>query len=123
MGLRISIRTAGDVTILDLRGRATIGESESAVLGRRLQELIASGRRKFLLNLAELRQLDSSGLSIIATTCTSLRGQGGDLRLLCPGGHVLDVLKVLHLQEIISCFEDENQAVASFKPHSDFARP
>jgi anti-anti-sigma factor len=123
VSLRITIRTSGDVTILDLWGRATIGESESAYFGRRLQELIANGRRKFLLNLSELRQLDSSGLSIIAKTCTSLRERDGDLRLLCPRDRVLDVLRVLRLIEVIPCFEDENQALDSFRPRSNFAKP
>jgi anti-sigma B factor antagonist len=119
VGLQISIRESGDVTILDLRGKATIGDSE--LLRSHLQELIANGVRKFLLNLTNLSQIDSSGLSIIAKTCVSLRDQGGDLRLLHPGGRALEVLKVLHLLEVIPTFEDENQALASFRTLSDVA--
>jgi len=121
--LQISIRESGDVTILDLRGRATIGDGESELLRSHLRELIAKGVRKFLLNLTDLSQIDSSGLSIIAKTYVSLRDQGGDLKLLHPGGRTLDVLKVLHLLEMIPTFEDENQALASFRPLSDVATP
>src|SRR5215467_3546979 len=64
VGLQISIRESGDVTILDLRGRATINDRESDLLTSQLQELIAKGVGKFLLNLAELSQIDSSGLSV-----------------------------------------------------------
>ena len=63
VGLTISTRVRDDVTIVDLRGRSTIGESE--LLDRHLQKLLASGARKVLLNLTELTQVDSSGLSII----------------------------------------------------------
>ena len=123
MGLQISIREFRDATILDLHGRATINDRESELLASQLQELIAKGIVKFLLNLAELSQIDSSGLSVIATTCTSLREQGGDLRFLRPRRSVLETFKVLHLPEVIPSFEDENQALASFRPQSKFASP
>ena len=114
MGLQVSIRNSGDVTILDLRGRATIDAGASELLDSHLQELIANGARKLLLNLGELTQVDSSGISVIVGTCVSLRRQGGDLRVLCPRGLVLEVFRVLRLQEAVSCFEEEAQALASF---------
>jgi len=123
VALQVSIRESGDVTILDLHGRASINDGESKLLESRLQELIARGARKFLLNLADLSQVDSSGLSIIAKTCASLRGRGGDLRFLRPRGAVLQALKVLRLLEVIPTFEDENQALASFRLLSNFAKP
>jgi anti-anti-sigma factor len=122
VGLHISIRESGDVTILDLRGRSTI-DGESEILSNRLGKLIGNGVRKLLLNLAELTQIDSSGVGVIISTYVSLRDQSGDLKLLCPSGHVLDVLKVLHLLEIIPSFENETKALASFRPQSYFARP
>jgi len=121
VGLQISIRESGDVTILDLRGRATINDGESELLRSRLQELIAKGVGKFLLNLTDLRQIDSSGLSVIATTCASLREQAGDLRFVRPRGPVLQAFEVLHLPEVIPTYEDENEALASFRPRSKFA--
>jgi anti-anti-sigma factor len=123
VGLQISIRESGDVTILDLRGRSTIDGGESELLNSHLQKLVASGVRKLLLNLRDLTQVDSSGISIIVGTYVSLRGQGGDLRLLRPGGRVLEVFRVLHLLEIIPNFEDETQALASFRQLGYFAKP
>jgi anti-anti-sigma factor len=123
VGLQISIRESGDVTILDLRGRSTIDDGESELLSSHLQKLVANGVRKLLLNLRDLTQVDSSGLSIIVGTYVSLRGQGGDLKLLRPGGRVLEVFRVLHLLEIIPSFEEETQALASFRPLGYFAKP
>ena len=123
MGLRISIREFGDVTIVDLRGRSTINGGESELLGDRLKELIAEGVRKLLLNLADLTQVDSSGVAVIIGAYVSLRDQGGDLKMLCPSGRVLEVFRVLHLMEVIPCFEDQTQALASFRPQSYAARP
>jgi anti-sigma B factor antagonist len=116
VGLQISIRESGDVTILDLRGRSTIDGGESELLSQHLQKLVANGVRKVLLNLRELTQVDSSGVSIIVRTYVSLKRQGGDLGLLRPGGRVLEVFRVLHLLNTIPTFENEAQALASFRP-------
>ena len=121
VGLQISIRVSGDVTILDLWGRATIG-ADSELLSSHVRELVANGVRKLLLNLADLTQLDSSGISTIVGSYVSLRRQGGDLKLLCPRGRVLMVLKVLHLLDIIPSFDDETQALASFRPRGFSAK-
>jgi anti-anti-sigma factor len=122
MGLQISIRESGDVTILDLQGRATIG-ADSDLLNSHLQKLIANGVRKLLLNLADVTQLDSSGISAIIGTHVSLSRQGGGLKLLRPSGRVRAVLQVIRLQDIVPTFEDETQALASFRPQGYSARP
>jgi anti-anti-sigma factor len=118
MGLDISIREFGGVTIMDLQGRSTISGGESELLSGHLQELVAKGVRKLLLNIRKLSQVDSSGVSIILETYASLKRHGGDLKLLRPGGRVLRVLTVFHLLDIIPSFDDEAQALASFGPRS-----
>ena len=122
MGLQISIRESGDVTILDLQGRVTIGV-DSDLLSGQLENLVANGVRNLLLNLADVTQLDSSGVSAIVGTYVSLRRQGGSLKLLCPRGRVRAVLQVIHMPEIIPTFEDETEALASFRPKGYSARP
>lgn len=116
MGLQISTRKSGDVSILDLRGRATIDGGESELLSNQLQKSFANGVRKLLLNLAGLKQVDSSTVSVIVGSYVSLKRQGGDLRLHCPTGLVLEVLTALHLLVIIPSFQDEVRALASFRP-------
>jgi anti-anti-sigma factor len=74
------------------------------------------GERKLLLNLVSLTQVDSSGVGVIVAAYVSLKRQGGDLGLLSPGGRVLEVFRVLHLLNTIPTFENEAQALASFRP-------
>jgi anti-anti-sigma factor len=123
VGLQISIRESGDVTILDLRGRSTINDGESDLLNSHIQALVAKGARKLLLNLGDLTQVDSSGMGVIVGTYVSLCSQGGDIRLLRPRGLVLEVFKVLHLLKIIPMFEDEAEALASFRTRGYSATP
>ena len=115
MGLQISIRESADVTILDLRGRSTIDGGESELLNKHLRKLVANGVRKVLLNLAGLRQVDSSGVGTIVATYVSLKRKGGELKLLCPRGRVLEVLTLFHLLDSIPSFEDEAEALNSFR--------
>ncbi len=103
VGLQISIRESDDVTILDLQGRVTIGV-DSDLLSGQLENLVANGVRNLLLNLADVTQVDSSGVSVIVGTYVSLRRQGGSLKLLCPCGRVRAVLQVIHMPEIIPTF-------------------
>jgi len=112
-GLQASIRGYKDITILDLCGRSTRGD-ESNLLSGYIQKLAAGGVRKLLMNFSNTTQVDSSGISVIIATFVSLRGTGGDLRLLCPRGRVLELFTLLRLPKIIPTFEDETQALASF---------
>ncbi len=123
MGLQISIRKSGDVTILDLRGRSTVNDGESDLLNSHLQELVTKGARKLLLNLGDLTQVDSSGISVIVGTYVSLCSHGGELKLLRPCGLVLEVFRVLHLLQIIPKFEVEAEALASFGTRGYSATP
>jgi anti-anti-sigma factor len=123
VGLQISIRKSGDVTIVDLRGRSTIDDGESESLSNQLQKLVANGVRKLLLNLADLAKVDSSGVAIIVRTFVSLKREGGDLKLASPSGLVLEVLTVFRLISTIPTFENEAEALASFQPRGYTATP
>ena len=116
MGLQISIREYGEVSVVDLQGRSTIDDGESELFSKHLRDLIAKSKRKLLLNLENLTHVDSSGVSIIVETYVSLKRLGGELKLLSPRGRVLKVLTVFRLLDAIPSFDDEAQALASFGP-------
>ncbi len=118
MGLQISIRQSGDVTILDIQGRATIGR-DTEVLAGHLRKLIDDRKCRLLLNLTGLTQVDSSSLSTIVRAFVSCRREGGSLKLLRARGSVKLVLETLHLLDVIPTYEDYREALASFsiEPH------
>ena len=118
MDLQILVRQCNDVTILDLTGKATIDASEGELLRKRLRALTDNGNRKLLVNLANLIQMDSTGISAIVESYVCLQRQDGQLKLLGPRGRVLEVLILFRLLDIIPSFKDETQALASFRPRS-----
>jgi anti-sigma B factor antagonist len=118
--LEYKIRQSGDVTILDLSGRISVGEAlafgpgSGVVLAAIIGELVKKGQRKILLNLTNVQYIDSSGIGDLVRNYTSLRRQGGDLKLLNPSPTVLDALRITHLDRILDIREDEQLAVQSF---------
>jgi anti-anti-sigma factor len=111
--LQILVRQCNDVTILDLTGKATIDASEGELLSKRLRALTDNGKHKLLLNLANLTQVDSTGISAIVESYLCLQRQDGELKLLGPRGRVLEVLSLFGLLDVIPSFIDERQALAS----------
>lgn len=118
--LEFKTRQQGEVTILDLSGRISVGEALSfgpgsgLVLGDVIRDLANKGQKRILLNLKDVRYIDSSGLGDLVRSVTSLRRQGGDLKLLSPAPMVLEVLQVTRLDKILDIKNDESLAVQSF---------
>ena len=121
MAMELAKRVSGDVTIIDIKGRCTLGE-ETEHLDRELKKVIDGGCRKLLLNLTNLLQIDSTGVSTIVATYVSLRRLKGEVKLLHPTGRVQTVLAITHLLQVIPNFEEEDQAVASFSTLSQAAK-
>jgi anti-sigma B factor antagonist len=113
LGLQISSRKSGDVIIVDLQGKATIGRA-SDELSAELRKLIDAGSRKIVVNLTGVSQVDSSGISTIVRNFVTVRRMGGMLKLLHPSGHVYEVLELTRLLQTIPSFSEEAAAIASF---------
>jgi anti-sigma B factor antagonist len=111
--LTINQRQSGDVTILDLSGRITIGEG-SVQLREAVKELLGSGNKKILLNLGNVSYVDSSGIGELVSSYTTTSNQGGQLKLLNLGKKIKDLLMITKLLTVFQTFDDEQQAVGSY---------
>lgn len=114
MDLEIAVRSFDKVTILDLRGKILIGET-SKLLTSTLQKTIEGGARHLLLNLADASQIDSIGLGAIMRTFVTVEQSGGSLKLLRPRGYVRAVFEMMNLIGPVPTFEDEGEALSSFR--------
>lgn len=113
MSIKLNTRQVGDVTVLDLAGRITLGEG-SSTLRDSLKELVAKGEKKILLNLGEVTYIDSSGIGELVSGFTTVTNQQGSLKLLGLNKRVKDLLQVTKLYTVFEAFEDEAEAVRSF---------
>ena len=113
MALRIDSREVSHVTILDVRGRIVLGD-EIHLLRDTVRNLVAEGKKKIILNLAELDYIDSSGVGELVGCFTTVKNAGGELKLLNLTQKVHDVLHVTKLYTVFDIRDDEFHAVKSF---------
>ena len=113
MSVKIDTRKVGDVTVVDVSGRITLGEGSSA-LRDVLRDLSAQGNKKILLNLSEVSYIDSSGIGELVSGFTSVSNGGGTLKLLGLTKRVKDLLQITKLYTVFDVHEDEAHAVRSF---------
>lgn len=111
--LDISERQAGDITILDLEGKITIGEG-SVALRSKIRELLGDGKSKILLNLASVGYVDSSGIGELVSSFTAVKKEGGTLKLLNLVQKIQDLLAITKLLTVFDTFDDEGDALSSF---------
>jgi anti-anti-sigma factor len=114
MDLQISLRKSGKVTIVDLRGRIMSGPTGDSFKAE-LRRLAESTLSDVLINLAEVTQMDSSGIGALIQSYVMLTRGGASLKLLNPVGKVLEVLEVTHLNTALAVYADEASALASFR--------
>ena len=111
--MRIEEREVGEVIILDLSGRLTIGEGDE-FLKDKINSLIQQGRRKLLLNLEGVPYIDSAGLGEIVRTYTTVSRQGGKLKLVHLTKRIQDLLAITKLLTVFDTYDSEQEAVQSF---------
>src|SRR5882762_10773268 len=111
--MQIEERSAGDVMVLDLKGKMTLGEGDE-LLRDKINSLILQGRRKIVLNLEEVPYIDSAGLGEIVRTYTTISRQGGSLKLLNLTKRITDLLSITKLLTVFETYDSENEAVRSF---------
>ena len=115
MSMKVTTRQVDGVTILDLSGRITLGEG-SVTLRDSVRDLLSKGQKKILLNLADVNYIDSSGIGELVSAYTTVRNQGGELKLLNLTRKVHDLLQITKLYTVFDIKDDEASAIASYNP-------
>ncbi|HSU31748.1 MAG TPA: STAS domain-containing protein [Bryobacteraceae bacterium] len=114
MALTTKVRQVGDVAVVDLNGRITLGEN-TGILREELKSLLAKGTKNILLNMQHVGYVDSAGLGELVGAFTSAANQGGSVKLLHLQGKMKDLMQITKLFTVFPTFDDEKQAVASFQ--------
>lgn len=113
MSVKLSTRQVGDVSVVDVAGRITLGEGSSA-LRDMLREIVKNGQKKILLNLGEVSYIDSSGIGELVSGFTTVTNSGGQLKVLNLTKRVKDLLQITKLYTVFDVHEDEASAIRSF---------
>ncbi len=113
MTLKIAIRDAGEVKILELDGRLTLGE-DSTSFRENVRTLVRAGKKKIVLNLTNLSYIDSSGIAMLVASCQIAHSHGATLKLANLGPKVKDMLTMTKLTPVFEIYDNEAKAVESF---------
>jgi anti-sigma B factor antagonist len=111
--LNIRERQAGDVVVLDMDGRITMGEG-SVALRSAVRRLLEEGKKKVLLNLAGVGYIDSSGIGELVSSYTTVSKDGGQLKLLSLTKKLQDLLTITKLLTVFDVYDNESDALSSF---------
>lgn len=111
--MKVNVRQREGVTILDLKGKITIGVGDVA-LRESIQQALAAGAMKILVNLGDVSTIDSSGVGELVSAYTTVTNRGGKLKLLHLPPKVADILQITQLITVFEVFDDEDEAIASF---------
>jgi anti-sigma B factor antagonist len=112
--MEIVERTVSDVTVLDLKGKMTLGEGDE-LLKDKINSLLAAGKKKLLLNLESVPYIDSAGLGEVVRTYTTVSRQGGSLKLLNLTKRIEDLLSITKLLTVFDTYDNEADAIKSYK--------
>jgi anti-sigma B factor antagonist len=113
MALTAKTRHEGNVAIVDLSGKITLGEN-TGILREELRNLMAQGAKNIILNMKDVNYVDSAGLGELVGAYTTATNQGGAVKLLHLQGKMKDLMQITKLHTIFPAFEDEVQALKSF---------
>ena len=114
MSVKLNVRQVGDVAVVDVAGRITLGEGSSA-LRDAIRDLVGKGQKKILLNLGDVSYIDSSGIGELVSGFTSVTNSGGTLKLLNLTKRVQDLLQITKLYTVFDVHDSEVSAIRSFK--------
>jgi len=112
--MQITERAIGDVTVVDVSGKVTLGDGGDTMMKDKLRSLIQQGRRKVLLNLADVSYVDSAGLGAIVQSYATVTNQGGALKLVHVTKRIKDLLAITKLITVFETYDNEAEAVTSF---------
>ena len=113
MTFSLKTRKIGDIAILDLSGRLTIGDPVLSVR-EAVRQFVADGTTNVILNLGEVNHIDSAGLGELITSYTSCRNRSGEAKLLHVPKNVKDLLQITKLLTVFDCHDNEAKAIESF---------
>src|SRR5437764_461740 len=112
--MHISERNVGDVVVVEISGKVTLGDGGDAMLKDKMRSLVQQGHKKVLLNLGDVSYVDSAGLGEIVQAYATLTKNGGKLKLLNTTKRIKDLLAITKLLTVFECHESEAEALKSF---------
>jgi len=115
--MKFSTRELGEVAVIDVEGKILLGDGDVEIKNA-VDDLMAKGNKKILLNLTKVPYIDSAGLGEMIRCFTTLRRIGGSFKLLSPNSRIIDLLNITNLLNVFDWYDEESAAVKSFSDNA-----
>ncbi len=112
--LEIEVRSQSDVKVIKLRGRLNLGEAVDRMRDT-FEDLLNAGQTRFVIDLAEVSMIDSSGIGLLVRYLTAAKQRAGSVKLLSPSKFAVQTLRMTGLLKLFETFDDQERAVCSFQ--------
>jgi len=113
MAVSFQTKMTGDVCVLSPEGKIVIGD-EVGALREKIKEVLDGGHKNILVNLANVSYIDSTGVGALVGSFTTIRNQGGQMKLSNLSQRVKDILLVTKLLTVFDVYENETEGARSF---------
>ena len=111
--MKIGRREEGSVTVIEPKGKITIGEGD-VILREEISKLLGDNKKQLVLDLSGVSYMDSAGVGELVSVYTSVKNRGGELKLACLTKKIKDLLQITQLMTIFDTYDDVSEAVRSF---------
>jgi anti-sigma B factor antagonist len=111
--MKIGRHEEGSVTIIEPKGKITIGEGD-VLLREEITRLLGEEKKQLVLDLGGISYMDSAGVGELVSVYTSVKNRGGELKLSCLTKKIKDLLQITQLMTIFDTYETTQEAVGSF---------
>jgi anti-sigma B factor antagonist len=112
--MKISRREEGAITVIEPKGKITIGEGD-VLLREEITKLLGEEKKSLVLDLGGISYMDSAGVGELVSVYTSVKNRGGELKLSCLTKKIKDLLQITQLMTIFDTYETTQEAVSAFK--------
>jgi anti-sigma B factor antagonist len=111
--MKFDLREKGGIVVISIEGKM-VGGPDATLLSEKLHECVESGKKRFVLDMAQVDWMNSSGLGILIGGLSTVRNHGGNLKLANLGKKPRELLEITKLDRIFETYDKEDAALASF---------
>lgn len=112
--MRLKTKDVKGVTLIELKGNV-MGGPDASSLNEELHKLIDGGKKNIVVDLGDVKFMNSSGLGMLIAALTTVRNAGGQLKLARASEKIESLLIVTKLITVFEHHEKVDEAIGSFK--------
>ncbi len=110
--MKLAVERQDKLALVKIEGDVDAGSVD--VLRRAIDDLLAAGEHRFVVDLSDVPFMDSAGLATLVQLFKRVRIGEGDVRLAGLQPDVLRIFQLVRLTRVFDLYDTADAAVASY---------